>query len=57
MLVYNLVYIIVMSFILTRKRAGCFVLIVFWMSCYCKCHIDLPYSSMGCTAVRDCGIS
>ena len=43
--------------ILTRKRTGCFAFIVFWMSCYCKCHVALPHGPMGWCAVCDFGIS
>ena len=39
-----------------EERAGCFVFIVFWMSCYCKCHVALPHSVVGWTAVCDSGI-
>ena len=47
------------AIILTKKRerAGCFALIVSWMSCYCKCHVALPYGAVGLSAVCVCGIS
>ena len=45
------------AIILTRKRAGCFALIVFQMSCYCKCSVALPHCAMGWSAVCNCGIS
>ena len=40
-----------------EERAGCFALIVFWMSCYCKCSVPLPHGAVGWSAVCDCGIS
>ena len=30
-------------------------IIVFWMSCYCKCPVAPSYSAMGWSAVCDCG--
>ena len=45
------------AIVLKRERAGCFAFIVFWMSCYCKCHVALPRGDMGWSAVCDCGIS
>ena len=27
--------------------------IVFWMSCYCKCHVAFPHGAMGWPAVCD----
>ena len=40
-----------------EERAGCFVFIVFRMSCYCKCSVALPHGAGGWSAVCDCGIS
>ena len=40
------------AIILTRKRAGCFTLIVFQMSCDSWCTVALTHD-----AVCDCGIS
>ena len=40
-----------------RDRAGCFTLIVFLMSCGCKCSVALPLGAVGWSAVCDCGIS
>ena len=37
-------------------RAGCFALIVFMMSCFCKCPVALPHGTLGLSAVYDCGI-
>ena len=44
------------AIILTRKR-GLVALLVFWMSCYCKCPVAFPRGAMGWSAVCDCGIS
>ena len=30
-----------------EERAGCFVFIVFRMSCYCKCSVALPHGAVG----------
>ena len=38
-----------------RERAGCFALFVFLASC--DCCVVLPHSSVGLSAVCDCGIS
>ena len=40
-----------------KKRAGCFALIVFLMSCDCKCSVSLPHNVVDWSAVCDCGIS
>ena len=40
-----------------EERAGCFVFIVFPVSCYCICSMALPYGAVGWSAVCDCGIS
>ena len=40
-----------------ESRAGCFALIVFLMSCDCKCSVALPHGAVGWSAVCDCGIS
>ena len=37
-----------------EERAGCFVFIVFWVSCYCKCPVALPHGDVGWSAVCDC---
>ena len=42
--------------ILTRMRE-LITLLVFWMSCYCKCFVALPHDAVGRSAVCDCGIS
>ena len=43
------------AIILMGKRAGCFVLFVFLVSCdYC---VALPHDAMGLSAVCDCGSS
>ena len=39
-----------------EERAGCFVLIVNLLSCYCKCSVSLPHGVIGWAAVCDCGI-
>ena len=44
------------AIILMRKRGGCFTLIVFLMSCGCKCYVTLPHGVVGGSAVCDCGI-
>ena len=44
--------------ILTRRnRAGCFVLVVFLMSCGCWCSVALPHDAVCWSAVCDCGIA
>ena len=45
------------AIMLTRERVGCFGLIVFRMSCHCKCFVALPHGAVGLSAVCDCGIS
>ena len=37
-------------------RAGCFTLIVFLMSCACKCYVTFANGAIGWSAVCDCGI-
>ena len=39
-----------------RRRAGCFTLTVFLMSCDSQCSVVLPHGALGWTAVCDCGI-
>ena len=39
------------------KRADCFALIVFRMSCYCKCPSALLHGAVDWSAACDCGIS
>ena len=34
-----------------KERAGCFTLIVFLMSCDCKCSVALPRGAVGWSAV------
>ena len=38
-------------------KVGCFIVIVFLMSCGCYCSLPHLYSVMGWSAVSDCGIS
>ena len=40
-----------------KERAGCFILIVFLLSCGCYFSVSLPYSVLGLSSVCDCGIS
>ena len=40
-----------------KERAGYFAFIVFWISCYSKCPVALPYGAVGWSAVCDCGVS
>ena len=41
-----------------RGREGWLLtLIVFWMSCFCKCPVALPQGAVGWSAFCDCGIS
>ena len=35
----------------------CIKVIVFAMSCYCKCPVALPHGAVGRSAVCDCGFS
>ena len=44
------------STILKRKRK-LVVLPLLSYICYCKCSVALPHSTLGWSAVRDCGIS
>ena len=51
-----------MSFIVLQSSdeeviAGCFAFIVFRMSCFYKCPVAFPHSTMGWSTVCDCGIS
>ena len=39
------------------SEPGCFTLIVFLMSCDCKCSVALPHGAVGWSAVCDCGTS
>ena len=45
------------AIILMRKRELIALLLVFWMSCYCKCPVALPQGAVGWSAVCDCGNS
>ena len=36
-----------------RERAACFTLIVFLVSCDCKCYVVLPHGTVGWFAVCD----
>ena len=40
-----------------EERAGCFTLIVIYLSCGCLCSVSLPRGIVGCSVVCDCGIS
>ena len=40
-----------------EERAGYFVFIVFWMSCFSKCPVEIPHGAKGWSAVCDYGIS
>ena len=40
----------------TRKRAGCFTLIVFLLLRGCYCSVSLPHCAIGWYVVCDCGI-
>ena len=42
---------------LIGKRAGCFVLTVFLMSCDSQCSVALPHGAMSWSVMCDCGIS
>ena len=44
------------SFRSREERADCFILIVFLLSCDCKCSVSLPHGVVGWSAVCDCGI-
>ena len=39
-----------------EERAWCYTLIVFLLFCFCKCPVPLLRNTVGCYAVRDCGI-
>ena len=45
------------AIILTRKKELVALLMVFWMSCYCKSPVALPHCAVGWSAVCDYGIS
>ena len=45
------------AIILMGKRAGCFALTVFRMSCDSQCSVALPHGAVAWSAVCDCGIS
>ena len=38
-----------------EERAGCFIEIVFLMSCDCKCFVTLHHSAVVWSSVCDCG--
>ena len=40
-----------------EESVGCFVLIVFLVSCDCLCSVGLPGGADGWSSVCDCGIS
>ena len=40
-----------------EERADCFAVIVFQMSCYCKCPVALPHGAVGGPAYCDCDTS
>ena len=40
-----------------EERAGCITLIVFLMSCDCKCSVALPRGIVCWSAMCDCGFS
>ena len=40
-----------------EKKAGCFALSVFLMSCDGQCSMALPHGAVGWSVVCDCGIS
>ena len=42
------------AIIQAEERAGCFALMVLWMSCYCKCSVVLLYGVVGWSALCDC---
>ena len=56
---FDLYFVIFSSFaiITLRKRAGCFALIMYLLSCGCYCSVSLPHGVMGLSVVCDCGIS
>ena len=45
------------TILMGEKRAVCFALIVFLMSCDSLCSVALSHGVMGWSAVCDCGIS
>ena len=47
----------VSSPVLQSARAGCFTLIVFMVSCECKCSVTFLHGAVSWTAVCDCSIS
>ena len=47
----------IFAIILKRKRELVTFLLLFLMSCYCKCPITFPHGAMGWSAICDCGIS
>ena len=40
-----------------EEKAGCFISIIFFLSCECLCTVSLPLGAMGLTVVCDCCIS
>ena len=40
-----------------EEGAGCFALIVFLMSCVCKCSVVLSHCAVGWSAMCNCDIS
>ena len=51
-----LLSILVLHSFAREERADCFILIVFLLSCDCKCSVYLPHGVVGWSAVCDCGI-
>ena len=47
---------LVLQYLDEEQRAGCFVVSVFWMPCYCKCPVALPNGAVGRSAVCNCGM-
>ena len=40
-----------------EEKAGCFAIIVLQIYCFYECSVALPHSTVGWSAVCDCGIS
>ena len=45
------------TILMGKERAACVTLIVFLVSCDCKCSVSLLHGAVGWSAVCDCGNS
>ena len=53
----NFVSIFVCNHLEEEEKAGCFVMNVLKMYCFCRYSVSLPHGAVDRSAVCDCGIS